>query len=79
MDQLPAPQPDPGQQSEHQALVQRLREAIGQLAPHQAKVVGMFYLEGYALAEIARQLNVPEGGGEKTALRRPAALAFAVG
>ena len=62
---LPAREPDPGQRSERQALADRLRQVIGQLPPHQAKVVGMFYLEGCALADISRQLQVPEGAVKK--------------
>ena len=60
-----APQADPAQQSERRTQLERLRQAMGLLAPHQAKVLEMFYLEGFALAEIARQLNLREGAVKK--------------
>ena len=56
-----APGADPERDAERSALRRRLRGVLDRLPPVQAAVVMMHDVQGYAHAEIAAALEIPEG------------------
>lgn len=57
----PAPENDPGRAGETSADVQRVRAAMEKLPRDQRATLGLFYLEGLRVAEIAVALNTAPG------------------
>jgi RNA polymerase sigma-70 factor (ECF subfamily) len=58
---LPSAQPGPDAEAQSQELAARLRVAIGQLPPQEAKVFCLRYFNDLSYREIARELGVKTG------------------
>jgi RNA polymerase sigma-70 factor, ECF subfamily len=58
---LPATETAPDRAADRRLLEERLREALDELPPRYRMAVVLFDVEGYAHAEIAKMLGIPEG------------------
>ncbi|MEM7028109.1 MAG: sigma-70 family RNA polymerase sigma factor [Chloroflexota bacterium] len=58
-DDIPVFELDPAVQLEKYELQRNILNAIDDLPEHEKDVVRLFYLQGYAIKEISRQLNLP--------------------
>jgi len=56
-----APPVDPSTSAAHRQLSEKVRGALGQLAPQQRQVLEVAYFDGLSQSEIAERLNAPLG------------------
>ncbi len=56
-----APAVDPSTSAAHRQLSEKVRGALGQLAPQQRQVLEVAYFEGLSQSEIAERMNAPLG------------------
>lgn len=72
---LPAPEPEPPPELAEAEIAEAVRAAIDALPPSLREVVRLHKLEGWSMAEVARELGVKEGAARVRAHRGYRALA----